>query len=68
LTVSIICFGEELDDVAEVTAFVCFGTSNEGKKGVSFTHDGGIDHLRRRVMQRIHDLVPDASVVAPGSP
>ena len=27
-------------------------------------HDGGIDHLHRRVMtgsQRIHDLVPDAS-------
>jgi hypothetical protein len=31
-------------------------------------HDGGIDHLHRRVMiggQRIHDLVPDASPPPP---
>jgi hypothetical protein len=28
-------------------------------------HDGGIDHLHRRVMtfgQRIHDLVPDRNI------
>jgi hypothetical protein len=28
-------------------------------------HDGGIDHLHRRIMtdgQRIHDLVPDANL------
>jgi len=31
-------------------------------------HNGGIDHLRRRVMtggQRVHDLVPDASPPPP---
>jgi hypothetical protein len=31
-------------------------------------HDGGIDHLQRRIMtsgQRIHDLVPDASPPPP---
>jgi hypothetical protein len=31
-------------------------------------HDGGIDHLHRRVVtgsQRIHDLVPDASPPPP---
>jgi len=31
-------------------------------------HDGGIDHLHRRIMtgcQRIHDLVPDASLPPP---
>ncbi len=46
-------------------AHIFFSVPRDTGSVLVHTHDGGIDHLHRRVMaggQRIHDAVPDASL------
>src|SRR5712671_3709719 len=46
------------------SSVACKATTGASIASSVHAHDGGIDHLHRRIMtggQRVHDLVPDAS-------